>query len=118
MKFATVAWLRRSIGFFFFFLGFIKMQNRFFSTDFSPWKRKIFVHLTPSVFFPLIHRLISIATGKYFWPRDKKFENFSNLSISIKLLIFGIIERSRKEYLESEVIRAKAFKKCSHVWAR
>lgn len=64
MKFATVAWLRRSIGFFFFFLGFIKMQNRFFSTDFSPWKRKIFVHLTPSVFFfSLIHRLISIATN-------------------------------------------------------
>ena len=104
---APVNWI------FFFFLGFIKMQNRFFSTDFSPWKRKIFVHLTPSIFFSP-HPPID----KYFWPRDKKFENFSNLSISIKLLIFGIIERSRKEYLESEVIRAKAFKKCSHVWAR
>lgn len=55
---APVNWI------FFFFLDFIKMQNRFFSTDFSPWKRKIFVHLTPSVFFfSLIHRLISIATN-------------------------------------------------------
>lgn len=118
MKFATVAWLRRSIGFFFFFFGFYKDAKSVFFHRFLPMETKDFCSFNAVRFFFFPHPPIDKYRDKYFWPRDKKFENFSNLSISIKLLIFGIIERSRKEYLESEVIRAKAFKKCSHVWAR
>lgn len=109
---APVNWI------FFFFFGFYKDAKSVFFHRFLPMETKDFCSFNAVRFFFFPHPPIDKYRDKYFWPRDKKFENFSNLSISIKLLIFGIIERSRKEYLESEVIRAKAFKKCSHVWAR
>lgn len=64
MKFATVAWLRRSIGFFFFFFGFYKDAKSVFFHRFLPMETKDFCSFNAiRFFFSLIHRLISIATN-------------------------------------------------------
>lgn len=51
MKFATVAWLRRSIGFFFFFFGFYKDAKSVFFHRFLPMETKDFCSFNAVRFF-------------------------------------------------------------------
>lgn len=61
MKFATVACLRRSIGFFPPFFAFYKDAKSVFSHRFPPMETKDFCLFNAARFFPFfIHRVISI----------------------------------------------------------